>query len=258
MQPSAATTPGIFSIIESAFTDALPLLRSRQKLWLIFAAIAALGGLCVPFLPKTFTFHQYGYPITWPTSAVAFQWPTLICDISCFFVIGSVLRTVRPQWHWTLRYFFTILGVYLLIVACVFSSFFLVKISWIFLPLLFAAYLFLSIKWSQTLWCYLLSEGKNPFRESWTVTNGMFWRTFLLAVMLWVVFAIGLSILVGIVGALAQWLTILAVAAFPLMYFCGLYYYHVCFLASVQWMLALRMRLHGALPPGAASMPATT
>ncbi len=253
MQPSTGFASSLTAtdVIQSAFNDALPLMRSRQRLWIIFAVIAAIGGLILPFLPdysQTVISPTTGNAQTLPGARfqMAFQLPNVLGAIAAFFIVGSVLRTVRPGWHWTVGTFFTAIGIGIVYGIAVEIGFFL----------LFVPGFFLAIKWSQVVWCYLLSEGKNPFGESWEITKGMFWRTFLFLLFLWLVLVVLLVVTYGISASIAAFVPILGVVMLPIAFLAYAFAMHVSILANVRWMLALRAHFAGALPPGTAPVPA--
>lgn len=253
MQPSALVAPklNIPEMIQSAFSDALPLMRSRQRLWLIFAAIAGLGGLLLPFLPATMTsVSATGASVEVPgwRLQMAAQLPNVLGAISSFFVVGSVLRTVRPGWHWTVGTFFVLVGIAILLELIVDIGLILLVIPGIFLY----------VKLSQTAWYFLLGEGKNPFAESWELTKGMFWPTFLFLILVAIVVLVLMIGGFGLAADLAYWLPYAGIVLLPIAYLGYVFALHFVILANVRWAVALRARFGGAPALGAMTMPATT
>ena len=252
MQPStgSATNLSATDVIQSAFNDALPLMRSRQRLWIIFAVIAAIGGLLLPFLPDTMQTvnSATGVPQTVPGARfqMAVQWPDFLGGIAAFFIIGSVLRTVRPGWHWTVGTFFGLIGIGILLAIALGIGF----------ALFFVPGFYLAIKWSQTAWCYLLGEGKNPFGESWEITKGKFWPTFVFLLFLWLVLVVLLAFTFGIAVALAIFVPFLGIVMLPIAFLAYAFAMHVSLLAQVRWMLGLRARLGNAPLPVVTAAPA--
>jgi hypothetical protein len=96
------------------------------------------------------------------------------------------------------------------------------------------------VKWSQATWTYLLSDGENPFGESWELTTGHFWETLgfmtLLALLLTVVLAVGFFL----PAAIAIFVPVLAVLLAPIALLGYVFADHVAFLAQMRWMLELR------------------
>jgi len=226
--------PGMTAIVQSAFNDALPLMRSRQRLWLIFAIIAAVAGLILPFMPSQTLTTATGETQVFPLARMetALQWPNLLGAISLLFVIGSVMRTVRPDWRWTVGLFFGGIGIVIVYALSFEIGLFLLLVPgvWIF------------VKWSQALYCWLLSEGKNPFGESWDITTGQFWETLLFIIFVVIVTEIPLAIVFGGAGALAGAVPLLGVILLPIAYLAYVFAMHIMSLAAVRWLLRLRAR----------------
>jgi hypothetical protein len=247
--PLVSPAPSISEIIQSAFNDALPLMRSRQRLWLIFAAIAAIGGLFLAALPATMTtVGAAGAPVEVPGMRLqgAAQIPNFLGVISSFFVVGSVLRTVRPGWNWTVGTFFVLIGVAILLGLIIDVGLFLLVIPGIFLY----------VKLSQTVWYLLLGEGKNPFAESWERTKGVFWPTLGFLVLTWIVTFVPIFVYVLAAG-LAYWVPFLGFLLLPVAYLAYVYALHFSILAYVRWAVALRARMGDGPSAGAVTMPAT-
>ena len=170
-------------------------MRSRQRLWIIFAVIAAIGGLILPmFCPTTRKPSFRRRPATRRRSRRALLSDGLPiaervgCDSRVLHRRKSVPAYRAAGWHWTVGTYFIAICNCIVYGIAVEIGFFL----------LFVPGFFLAIKWSQVVWCYLLSEGKNPFGESWEITKGMFWRTFLFLLVLWLVLVVLLVVTYGI------------------------------------------------------------
>ena len=251
MEPSplVSPAPSIGQIIQSAFNDALPLMRSRQRLWFIFAAIAAIGGLFLAALPATMTtVGAAGAPVEVPGMRLqaAAQVPNILGAISSFFIVGSVLRTVRPGWHWTVGTFFVLVGIAILLELIIGVGFILFVIPGIFLY----------VKLWQTPWYFLLGEGKNPFAESWELTNGMFWPTLGFLVLTWLVTFVPLFVY-ALAAGLAYWVPFLGIVLLPVAYLAYVFALHFSILAYVRWARARRARRGDAPSTGLVTMPAT-
>jgi hypothetical protein len=196
--------PSIGEIIDRAFRDALPVMRSRTPVYGVLAAIAALGGLFLPFA------HAMGStPVEGTRLQLALQPPNVLGAIAIFFVIPTVARTVRPEFRMTVGRVFGLIGIAIAIGVVVEVGFLLLIVPGVYM----------AVKWSQAQWAYLLGEGKNPFGESFEMTKGHFWHT------------LGFSILLALAAG---------VVLAPIALLGYIFAVHVAQLGSMRWMLALR------------------
>ncbi len=215
----------ILAVLESALRDAGPLMRSR-KVYLTLAVLCALLVGAALALANALD----------PTSQVqlrenAFSSAIGICmGVAAFFVMPAVARTVRPDFRLTVRG-----AVVLLLIA------FVTGIGTeIGLVLLVLPGLWFGIKTSLATWTYLLSDGENPFAESWRLTTGHFWETFCLFFLLWVVMVL-IDLVVLVVPVVVSVLVPLAgIVLAPLTFLGMVYVYHILCLTNMRWMLELR------------------
>jgi len=223
MTPAVAQ-PDIAGTLQGAIRDSWPIMRSRSTVWIVFAVIAALAGIVIPFVPVSDAATGQGMRMQ-----LGIQPPNLLGGIAAFFVIPAVLRTVRPDFRMTFGRVLGLIGVAIVVgvVTEVAAAFLIVPGVWV------------GVKWSQSYWTYLLGEGKNPFGESWEMTTYHFWETlgflFLVAIVSGIV-VIAAAIPVG-VAVLAP---ILAVILLPIAFLVYVYSMHIAYLATMRWMLELR------------------
>jgi hypothetical protein len=103
---------------------------------------------------------------------------------------------------------------------------------------------YILVKWSQTVWTYVLSEGKNPFGESFEITKGHFWHTLGFALLLGIAIIVPLAVVSFLAAAIAGAVPFLAVLLSPIAFLAYVFVLHVLRLGEMRWMLALR-ELHG-------------
>jgi hypothetical protein len=235
MEPGSLFAPrlSIVEVLRTSFYDSMPLMWSRARLWLIFAFIVAAGGIVYAVSPAP---EQ-------PQLGFASWWPRLVRVVAIFFVIGSVMRTVRPTWRWTPfeSFGFPLVAVIsaspVLVGELLFGSHLTIVEKLVALTPCFA----LAVKLGQAPWCFLLSEGENSLVESWRITGGAFWLTSLFLVLRAVA-----VLFPSRVEPLAEQLVINLPGAgalvFPIVLLLALFIWHFTLLSSVRWMLALRGR----------------
>jgi hypothetical protein len=250
---SGTPPPAIWATIARAFRDALPLMRSGPTAYVALAVLSLLVGLYIPFshgpgrdpfaADSTFTVRLQ----------LAFRTHNILSSLAAPFVVfPSVARTADPAFRFTAAKLFGFIGVTIVVSVAAGSGFLLFVLSIFYLGarfshapwayilfLLVAVGAYVGVKFSQAPWAFVLSEGKNPFAESWELTKGMFWRT--LGFSLVLVFAaipptLGSFVLMLPIIVLPT----LAFALLPVAVLLYMYAYNATFLGQVRWMLALR------------------
>jgi hypothetical protein len=257
-------------IISSSFSDAWPLLVKYKTVYLILGALAALEGLIFAVNPSVYT--------SGPASQLASAPPAVAevivgaygigaaGGIAVWFALAEVVRTIDPAFRMTVGRFFGLIGIGIVIAIVIgigsgipygiaFSLFFvalgqgtgaqgqttsLVGILLIAFAVLFAFWI--SMKWSQVTWAYLLGDPPNPFTASWRATNGRFWQTLGFMIVLGILSAIILEVPGGILLWIATFAPFIGIVVFPAVF--ALYVWVVCFayLAEARWYLHLRSR----------------
>jgi len=222
----------VTDVISSAFNDALPLLRSRIRVYGVLAALCAVGGILLLFVnvPPPDPANPNAPPAWLYRYDLAANIPNVFGFIAFFFALPAVVRTERPDFRMTAGWFFGFIGIAIAIGIVVELGFILFVIPGIFI----------FVKWSQAIWCYFLSEGRNPFGESWEITKGHFWPTLGFLILLGL--ATGVPMVVLFFGAvvLATALPLLGFLCLPIAFFVYVYVLHVTFLGQIRWMLQLR------------------
>jgi hypothetical protein len=223
--------PSIRAIIDSAFRDALPLMRTRTRVYAGLAVIAAVCGIFVPFA------HAVGYlPVDAVRLELFVQPPNILGAIAMFFVMPAVARTVRPEFVMTVGRVFGIIGVLIALGV-------VVEIG---LILLIVPGVYMLVKWSQAVWTYVLGEGANPFGESFEITKGHFWDTLGFALLLGTAVVVPLAVVFVCAAAIAGAVPFLAVVLSPIAFLAYVFVIHVLRLGEMRWMLALRELRPGA------------
>jgi hypothetical protein len=257
-------------IISSSFADAWPLLVKYKTVYVILAILAALEGLLFAIDPSVYT--------TGPASQLASAPPAIAQvivgaygigaagGIAVWFVLAEVVRTIDPAFRMTVGRFFGLIGIGIVVGIVIaigsgipygiaFSLFFAAfgqgtgaqgqTTSFIGLLLCaFAAWwlFFISMKWSQVTWAYLLGDPPNPFTTSWRATNGRFWQTLGFLIVVGILAAIILEIPGGILLWIGTFAPFLGILIFPAVFV--LYVWVICFayLAEARWYVHLRSR----------------
>jgi hypothetical protein len=233
----ASTHPSIGGIIDRAFRDALPLMRTRMCVYAVLAILAAVSGMFVPFAQAV-----GNLPVGAVRLELLVQPPNILGAIAMFFVTSAVARTVRPEFAMTVGRIFGMIGV-LIALGIV------VEVGFI---LLIAPGVYMLTKWSQTVWTYLLGEGKNPFGESFEITKGYFWHTLGFAVLLGFAVVVPLAAVFFCAAAIGVAVPFLAVLISPVALLVYVFVIHVLRLGEMRWMLALR-ELHSGTTVGPAA-----
>jgi hypothetical protein len=218
--------PDLFRVIEGAFKDAWPLMRSRMNVYWILAVICAVASVAVPLTHLTYDPRQ----VFTLRADMAIQPANLLGAIAVFFALPAVARTARPEFVMTLGRILGLLGVSIVVGV----------VSEIGIFLLIAPGIWILFKWYVATWCYLLSEGKNPFGEAWEITTGQFWETCGFAVLLSMLVTVVLLVGFFLPVAIAIFVPVLAIVLCPLALLGYIFANHVTFLAQMRWMLALR------------------
>jgi hypothetical protein len=231
-----STHPSIGGIIDRAFRDALPLMRTRARVYAFLAVIAAVCGLFVPFAQAI-----GNLPVDAVRLELLVQPPNILGAIAMFFVTPAVARTVRPAFVMTVGRVFGLIGVLIALGVVVDIGFMLLIVPGVYML----------GKWSQTVWTYLLGEGKNPFGESFEITKGHFWHTLGFALLLGIAVVVPLAVVFFCAAAIAGAVPFLAVVLAPIAFLAYVFVIHVLRLGEMRWMLALR-ELHRGAPVGSA------
>jgi hypothetical protein len=224
-------------IVQRAFADAWPIMRSRISVYAVLAAIAALAGLSVPFVHLADPNAQEQWQVQ-----MAVQPANILGAIATFFAVPAVVRTARPEFWLTFGRILGMMGIGIAIGVVSEIGFFLLIVPGV---LIF-------VKWSQATWTYLLSDGKNPFGESWEITTGHFWETFGFFFLLELVLTILLIVGYFLPAAIAIFVPVLSVVLVPIAFLAYVFTSHVALLAQMRWMLELRrLNVTGAMATSA-------
>jgi len=217
--------PDIFAIVQGAFRDAWPVMRSRAGIYGLLAALCALGALAVPFA------YLAGADLQQEVRLQMALQPANLCGaVASFFAMAAVARTERPGFELTFVRVLAVVGIAIAVGAA--AEFALV--------LLILPGVWIGTKWSLATWTYLLSDGENPFGESWAITTGHFWETFAYAILMAI--AVGVLLAAGffLPAFLAYLLPPAAVVLVPIAFLAYVFAYHVTFLGQMRLMLELR------------------
>jgi hypothetical protein len=221
----SSAQPDMVGIIQGAFADAWPIMRSRISVYGLLAAIAALAGLSVPFVHLADPNAQEQWQVQ-----MAVQPANILGAIAIFFAVPAALRTVRPEFEMTFIRILAMMGIGIVIGVVSELGFFLLIVPGV---LMF-------VKWSQATWVYLLGDGKNPFGESWEITTGHFWETFGFFFLLELVLTILLIVGYFLPAVIAIFVPVLSVVFVPIALLAYVFTSHVALLAQMRWMLELR------------------
>jgi hypothetical protein len=223
----AAAKPDIFSsVLTSTLRDAWPLMRSRIELYIVLAMLSTAA-----FLAGNYFAYLGG-----PEGAPGIRLNALVqpLDISVivatFFIFPAAARTVRPEFRMTAGRVLGVFGVGIVVDV----------VATIGLFLLIWPGVWILVKWSQATWAYLLSDGENPFNESWQLTNGWFWQTFGFFMILWVLLSAVISVTAYLPLALAFFVPVLGLVAIPVAVGGMVLALHISLLGWMRWLLALR------------------
>ncbi len=226
-----STHPSIGATIDRAFRDALPLMRTRTR---VYAGLAVLAGVCGIFVPFAQAVGNLSVDVV--RLELFVQPPNILGAIAMFFVMPAVARTVRPEFVMTVGRVFGIIGILIALGVVVDIGFILLIVPGVYML----------VKWSQTVWTYLLGEGKNPFGESFEITKGHFWHTLGFALLLGVAVVVPLAVVLFCAAAIAGAVPFLAVVLSPIAFLTYIFVLHILRLGEMRWMLALRERQPGA------------
>jgi hypothetical protein len=228
--------PDILGTVEGALRDAWPLMRSRKVYLTLAVLCAVLVGVMIAITSAADATQQQQLRVA------TLDVPLSICiGIAAFFVMPAVARTARPEFKLTFGRVLALLAITLIVGIA----------SEIGLALLLLPGIWLGVKLSQTTWTYLLSDGKNPFGESWQLTTGHFWETFCFFFLLGILMAIVEIITLLIPIVISALFPISGIVLGPFVFLAYVYVYHIFCLANMRWMLELRQ-----LPPPAEAVPA--
>ncbi|MBV8067094.1 MAG: hypothetical protein JO113_03875, partial [Candidatus Eremiobacteraeota bacterium] len=157
--------------------------------------------------------------------------PANLCaGIAAFFAIAAAARIVRPAFKMTVATVLILLGIAIVVGICTEVGFFLLVVPGVWW----------GVKLSQTIWAYLLTEGENPFQESWQMTTGHFWETLVFFILASIFVTLALAVVFFLPAVIAYVVPFSGVIFVPLAFFGYTYAYHVSILANMRWMLELR------------------
>ena len=218
--------PDIAAIMRSSFRDAWPLMASRMTVYWILALVCGVLYVAMLAIART------GDPALQENLRVqaALQPANLCAGIAAFFAIATIARTVRPEFKMTAATVLTLFGIAIAVGICTEIGFLLFVVPGVWW----------GVKLSQTIWSYLLSEGENPFQESWQMTTGHFWETVVFFILMSVLVTLMLLVVYFVPGVIAFFVPFAGVIFAPLAFLGYTYGYHVSILANMRWMLELR------------------
>jgi hypothetical protein len=198
-------------------------MRTRTR---VYAALAVLAAVCGIFV--LFARAIGNLPVNAVRLELFVQPPNILGAIAMFFVLPAVARTVRPEFVMTVGRVFGVIGVLVALGVVVDIGFILLIVPGVYML----------GKWSQTVWTYVLSDGKNPFGESFEITKGHFWHTLGFALLLGIAVVVPLAVVVICAAAIAGAVPLLAVVLSPLAFLAYVFVMHVLRLGEMRWMLA--------------------
>jgi hypothetical protein len=227
------TQPDIFGVIQGAFRDAWPLMRSRMTVYWVLALICgalvlvalALGRLADSSVQESVRIET------------AIQPANLCGVIAAFFAIPAIVRTVQPEFKMTFIRILAVIGIGLVVGVVAELGLFLLIVPGIWF----------GVKLSLSTWTYLVSEDKNPFGEAWEITTGHFWETFGFLFVLSILVTLVTIVVFFIPVCVAIFVPVSAVVLTPLAFLGYMYVYHVASLGEMRWMLELRRLASGAV-----------
>jgi len=223
--------PDIFGVIQGAVEDAWPLMRSRMTVYWILAAVCALVVLATLWYLNTLDAStQMGARIE-----AAIQPVDLCGAIASFFIIPAAARTVRPEFKLTFLLILGLVGIGLVVGIATEIGLFLLLVPGVWV----------GVKLSQSTWTYLLSDGKNPFGESWEMTTGHFWETFGFFFLLTIAVVVAMIVVLGIPIFIELFAPLAGVVLGPIAFLGYVFTYHVTILGQMRWMLELRRIAEG-------------
>ncbi len=227
-------------IIGGAFNDAFPLMRSRIGVYTVMLALCALVGLALPLTPNVIP-ESMAANMPPARLMMALYAPILVGAIAVFFILPAVIRTARPEFRMTLGRIFGVIGLRYGVGVGVALGFILFVIPGFWF----------AIRWSQYIWTFLLSEGKDPLDESWEITEGQYWPTFGFLILIGICAAIPFVIVMLGAAALAGFVAPqLGVVLLPISFLGFLYSIHVALIGGMRWALRLRERAHALATAG--------
>jgi uncharacterized membrane protein len=218
--------PDIVAVIRSCFRDAWPLMASRMNVYWILALVCALLYVATFNLARTGD-AQFQENLRLQE---ALQPANLCAAIAAFFVIAAAVRTVRPEFRMTAATVLAIIGLAIAVGICTELGFFLFIVPG----------LWWGVKLSQTVWAYLLSDGENPFQESWQITTGHFWETLGFFILMSILVSLVLLVVFAVPATIAFFVPLSGIVLAPLAFLGYTYVYHISILANMRWMLELR------------------
>jgi hypothetical protein len=199
-------------------------MRERQRLYTIFLIIAAVLGL-----------WAFVAPIGRRAESLYFV--DTLSAITGFFVLGAVVRTIKPEFRFT---FGRVVVAILLMISVVLA----VEIGF---ALLIVPGVWLLGKFALALPAYLLGLEPNPYSASWRLTTGQFWET--LGVIVLTIVSVGLAsfVLSLIAGLIIALLPIFALLLAPALLYAMIFFQYVAALAQMRWTVRMCER-EEALP----------
>lgn len=207
---------------------------SRKVVYLVMAVVPLLAGLYLTTIPHVTISGapQFYDPrlVYDPRPSAALESIFIWGGVAYWFALPAVVRTVEPNFRMTVGRFFALIGIWIVVgIVCGVASILVIPGIWI------------GIKWTQVIWCYLLGEPPNPFAASWRLTNGQFWET------LGFLLLLSLTALVPILAAmLLAWIVLtspyLGFILLPIAFLIYVFTLNFQLLGGFRWSLRLRER----------------
>jgi hypothetical protein len=216
-------------------------MRSRINVYAILAILSAITVVATLILARS----SDAATLMQVRIQSAIQPVNAFGTVAAFFVIPAIVRTISPEFKMTLGRILVLVGIGIVLGVVIDIGFVLLIVPGVW---------FL-VKWCVVTWCYLLSDGKNPFGESWEITTGHFWETLGFLLLLSLLVAGVALVAYGVPIFIAMFVPAVAVIAVPIALLGYVYVYHVATLAQMRWMVALREIFAESLSHGLTGSP---